>query len=217
MFRRLTGAAARLDRAVPPLHSPAAPGFSRRNGKWLAARVSTSRPWPKAAPWLHAEPDRPRGRAAYGQPPGSPPAPPSHARRLTHRTRTDRPEEERQRFRSRVYAAGSAVAGTDHRNSVPRIDGRRRTASASGIEQASAEQLKARNDLFVIDLRSIAVQGLVAADHLPPLAEAKAMLHWHARHRFCSNCGAATDFVEGGWKRICPSCRSSTFRAQTQW
>ena len=80
-----------------------------------------------------------------------------------------------------------------------------------GIEQASAEQLKARNDLFVIDLRSIAVQGLVAADHLPPLAEAKAMLHWHARHRFCSNCGAATDFVEGGWKRICPSCQVEHF------
>ena len=80
-----------------------------------------------------------------------------------------------------------------------------------GVAQASAEALKARNDLFVIDLRSIAIQGLVTADHLPPLAEAKAMLHWHARHRFCSNCGTATDVVEAGWKRACPACKAEHF------
>jgi NAD+ diphosphatase len=80
-----------------------------------------------------------------------------------------------------------------------------------GITQASAEALKARNDLFVIDLRSIAIQGLVEPDHLPPLAEAKAMLHWHARHRYCSNCGVATGMVDGGWKRICPGCKGEHF------
>jgi NAD+ diphosphatase len=80
-----------------------------------------------------------------------------------------------------------------------------------GIAQASAEALKPRNDLVVIDLRSIAIQGLVAPEHLPPLAEAKAMLHWHARHRFCSNCGAATDLVEAGWKRACLSCKAEHF------
>ena len=80
-----------------------------------------------------------------------------------------------------------------------------------GMTQANAEGLKARSDLFVTDLRSIAIQGLVAADHLPPLAEAKAMLHWHARHRFCSNCGSATDMVEAGWKRACPACKGEHF------
>jgi len=80
-----------------------------------------------------------------------------------------------------------------------------------GIAQGSAEALKARNDLVVIDLRSIAIQGLVAPEHLPPLAEAKAMLHWHARHRFCSNCGSASDLVEAGWKRACPACKAEHF------
>jgi NAD+ diphosphatase len=80
-----------------------------------------------------------------------------------------------------------------------------------GITQASAEALKARGDLHVIDLRSIAVQGLVGQDHLPPLAEAKALLHWHARHRFCSNCGIKTDPIDGGWKRICPACKGEHF------
>ena len=53
----------------------------------------------------------------------------------------------------------------------------------TGIATADAEALKARGDLVETDLRSIAIQGLVAPDHLPPLAEAKAMLHWHARQR----------------------------------
>src|SRR6516164_7187830 len=75
-----------------------------------------------------------------------------------------------------------------------------------GIGKDDADALKARDDLLVTDLRSIAVQGLVAPEHLPPLAEAKALLAWHARHRFCANCGAATGPVEGGWKRECPAC-----------
>jgi len=80
-----------------------------------------------------------------------------------------------------------------------------------GLEAAAVEPLKTRADLKVTDLRTIAVHGLVAADHLPPLAEAKAMLGWHARHRFCPNCGAPTRPVEGGWRRDCPSCKVQHF------
>jgi NAD+ diphosphatase len=80
-----------------------------------------------------------------------------------------------------------------------------------GIAQANAEKLKERSDLEIIDLRSIAIRGMVTGDHLPPLAEAKAVLHWHARHRFCSNCGAPTDMVDAGWKRICASCKVEHF------
>ena len=47
------------------------------------------------------------------------------------------------------------------------------------LDPAGVEPLKARNDLKITDLRSIAVQGLVDAEHLPPLAEAKALLGWH--------------------------------------
>ena len=71
--------------------------------------------------------------------------------------------------------------------------------------------MKGRNDLLVTDLRSIAVQGLVAADDLPPIAEAKAVLHWHVRHRFCPNCGAATRLICGGWRRDCPQCKAEHF------
>jgi NAD+ diphosphatase len=79
------------------------------------------------------------------------------------------------------------------------------------IEQAAAEALKSRDGFHAADLRSIAVQGLVAPDHLAPIAEAKAMLHWHARHRFCPNCGAPTQAVSGGWRRDCASCEAQHF------
>jgi NAD+ diphosphatase len=81
----------------------------------------------------------------------------------------------------------------------------------AGLDADAIEPLKARNDLKLIDLRSIAVQGVVAAEHLPPLAEAKAILGWHARHRFCPNCGAPTVLVQGGWRRDCPKCKAEHF------
>src|SRR5262249_22009473 len=82
---------------------------------------------------------------------------------------------------------------------------------AIALEPQAAETLKTREELLVSDLRSIAVRGLVETDHLAPLAEGKALLNWHGRHRFCSTCGAATDLVEGGWRRDCPACRAQHF------
>ena len=89
------------------------------------------------------------------------------------------------------------------------LDGAPRFAIA--LDLATTEALKTRDGFVVTDLRSIAIQGLVDADHLPPIAEGKALLHWHARHRFCSNCGLATNLVEGGWRRDCPACRGPHF------
>jgi NAD+ diphosphatase len=80
-----------------------------------------------------------------------------------------------------------------------------------GLAPAVAEALKTRDGFHVTDLRSIAVQGLVDATHLPPIAEAKAVLHWHARHRFCPNCGHATRAVQAGWKRDCAHCKAEHF------
>lgn len=82
---------------------------------------------------------------------------------------------------------------------------------AIALDPAAAEALKADGDFVVSDLRSVAVRGLVGVDDLPPLAEGKALLHWHARHRFCPNCGAASNPVEAGWRRDCPSCKTQHF------
>ncbi len=82
---------------------------------------------------------------------------------------------------------------------------------AVALDPADAEALKARGEFVVTDLRSIAIRGLVEAAHLPPLAEGKALLSWHLRHRFCPNCGAASELVESGWRRDCPACRAQHF------
>lgn len=79
------------------------------------------------------------------------------------------------------------------------------------LDPEATKALKGRDDLLITDLRSIAVQGLVAPDHLAPLAEAKALLAWHARHRFCSNCGHKTHMTQAGWKRECLNCKTEHF------
>jgi NAD+ diphosphatase len=38
------------------------------------------------------------------------------------------------------------------------------------------------------------------------IAHAVALLNWHRRHRFCSNCGAASESREAGHVRVCPVC-----------
>jgi NAD+ diphosphatase len=82
---------------------------------------------------------------------------------------------------------------------------------AVALDAATIAALQTRENFTVIDLRSVAVRGLLEADHLPPLAEGKALLNWHARHRFCPNCGAPTQPVEAGWRRDCPACRAQHF------
>jgi NAD+ diphosphatase len=82
---------------------------------------------------------------------------------------------------------------------------------AIAIDASSIEALKGQEDFVITDLRSIAVRGLVGDEHLPPLAEGKAVLNWHVRHRFCANCGAATTVTQGGWRRDCAVCDSQHF------
>jgi NAD+ diphosphatase len=68
-----------------------------------------------------------------------------------------------------------------------------------------------REDLKLIDLRSIAVGGLAPHDQTAMLAAAKALMHWHAHHRFCANCGAPTEVAVAGWRRDCEVCKATHF------
>ncbi len=60
-----------------------------------------------------------------------------------------------------------------------------------------------------VDLRS-------AASHWPAFdatvfAQARAVLHWHARHRHCGICGGELDFVRAGWLGRCRQCGSEHY------
>ena len=61
------------------------------------------------------------------------------------------------------------------------------------------------------DLRSVLMQGMVSEKTAGRLAQAKSVMYWHSRHRFCSNCGAPTEVSSAGWKRTCPSCKAEHF------
>ncbi len=55
-----------------------------------------------------------------------------------------------------------------------------------------------------------------AAARWPPLestafAQARAVLHWHARHRYCGDCGGELGYVRGGWLGRCPDCGSEHY------
>lgn len=68
-----------------------------------------------------------------------------------------------------------------------------------------------RDDLSLVDLRSLAVKRLQSRAVLGMMAQAKSLLHWHMRHRFCSNCGAPSQMASAGWKRICTACNAQHF------
>lgn len=40
---------------------------------------------------------------------------------------------------------------------------------------------------------------------------ARSLVDWHARHRFCANCGGATVLAKGGWQRNCTQCEAQHF------
>jgi NAD+ diphosphatase len=82
---------------------------------------------------------------------------------------------------------------------------------------------------FAVDLDAVPAAGRTAAIDgaevvplrdagavLPPAeaglaAYVMALLNWHRRHRFCANCGAATDLAEAGYSRHCPRCGATHF------
>lgn len=80
-----------------------------------------------------------------------------------------------------------------------------------GIAATNAEKLVGRDDVMVSELRGMAMQGIVPPDELSAVAQAKSMVSWHQRHGFCANCGAKSSMAEGGWKRVCPSCKTEHF------
>lgn len=79
------------------------------------------------------------------------------------------------------------------------------------LDKALAESLKERSELFVTDLRSVALKRIVPEGEVGPLGEAKAVLDWHARHRFCAQCGGPTVAGASGWRRECTACGAMHF------
>ncbi|MDG4647113.1 NAD(+) diphosphatase [Roseibacterium sp. SDUM158017] len=60
-----------------------------------------------------------------------------------------------------------------------------------------------------VELRS--VMAALSPRDAELAATARGLLQWHATHRFCARCGAATAPSEGGWQRRCAACGAGHF------
>ena len=81
-----------------------------------------------------------------------------------------------------------------------------RLAAALG-EEAPIDETR----VTAMTLRALATNASLPADHLGALAQARALLNWHARHGFCAVCGTATTATLGGLRRDCPHCGAQHF------
>ena len=59
--------------------------------------------------------------------------------------------------------------------------------------------------------RLMGMLAVMAPGEAATWAAARSVLDWHARHRFCANCGSATETFRAGWGRRCPDCRTEHF------
>jgi NAD+ diphosphatase len=131
--------------------------------------------------------------------------------------------------RARARSLGE-LAGTGVHIAEPLLLGLEQVATANGGDASGvAGSPTADRPVFAIDLdalprasaaaltRGADVVGLRAAGALLARSEAglaaylTALLNWHRRHHFCSNCGTATGVAEAGYSRRCPSCEAVHF------
>ncbi len=73
------------------------------------------------------------------------------------------------------------------------------------------EEFENRPGLLLKDLRPVALGADFGPEELGILAQARALIHWHRTHPFCSRCGEKTVLAEAGYRRDCPVCGASHF------
>lgn len=104
--------------------------------------------------------------------------------------------------------ARGAVFATLLDDDASRVDA---APSESGLMDRRVIVIPGRADVQAKDLRSLALTGAFDRATTALAACAKSLLYWHARHRFCSCCGAASTLAASGWRRECPTCKALHF------
>jgi NAD+ diphosphatase len=72
-----------------------------------------------------------------------------------------------------------------------------------------ASALPVPPELSAIDARTAA--AAIGGPEAALLAEARSLIDWHARHRFCAACGTPSGVAAAGWMRLCPNCQTHHF------
>jgi NAD+ diphosphatase len=86
-----------------------------------------------------------------------------------------------------------------------------RPETAVRTEATGLLAIPGREDLAILDLRGLAAKAALERPVIAMMAQAKSLLFWHDRHRFCSSCGAPSAMASAGWKRECAACGAQHF------
>ncbi len=81
---------------------------------------------------------------------------------------------------------------------------------APGFLDQTAQRHPALDDAFSFQDLRVVMAGLTARE-AELAATGKALVQWHASHRFCAACGAASTPMLTGWQRNCPACGAHHF------
>jgi NAD+ diphosphatase len=84
-----------------------------------------------------------------------------------------------------------------------------RDARAYFALDATSADMPPDGDSVVMDARAAA--ATIDGGEAAILAEARSLIDWHDRHRFCAKCGTPSKITSGGWMRLCPNCRAHHF------
>ncbi|NDV86228.1 NAD(+) diphosphatase [Aurantimonas aggregata] len=115
--------------------------------------------------------------------------------------RTERPDPLFSRAEAEALGArldGCVLLGTD-------------MAGQPHLAARLAEGFEPEDGMVLIDLRSIAMQGLLDTDSEGQIGQAAHLLGWHGRNRFCARCGAETHPEAAGYRRRCSACGDVVF------
>ena len=74
---------------------------------------------------------------------------------------------------------------------------------------ATPAEMPSDSDTIAMDARTVA--PMIDGGEAAILAEARSLIDWHARHRFCAQCGTPSVVASGGWVRHCPNCKAHHF------
>jgi len=74
---------------------------------------------------------------------------------------------------------------------------------------ATAAEIPSDSDSVLMDARAAA--PMIDGGDAAILAEARSLIDWHDRHRYCAQCGTPSVVASGGWVRHCPNCKAHHF------
>lgn len=112
-----------------------------------------------------------------------------------------------------VHINGEATLASDGRLVTDRPAEDSSLVVFLGLDAAAAPWFACKSALTetLTPLRSLAMENLVPAEELGIAAQARALIQWHERRGFCSNCGGRNRVVDGGYRRHCDSCGMDHF------